>query len=645
MGLAPVLETAGTDRRLECEDSDGLIDPAGFACRASDLQPSRIEIAAADLSKLGQAVRWQVTGIAADWHSMRPWYVAPEQEALLGLMDAPATDAREMEESLGSARRILEAYASELQDIRHTLAELEWRAEVFRARVRNGVMVPASEARRPTVLQSAVGLLQGYEPEVLVPWFQDTKTCAENAALLAEYWQVIERLSTAADDVENGMRGLLTETALVEDTTPIPAAVFDASYIEMPWGWPVEEDRNVLESLADGGGRIGQTVLDLLPLLSADPKTASQAWGAMADLAMSVVVAAAYPESRWARYGLDRVPWMHDRYRTAETLGLAVGYDASAAGHGASPWHAWDDDAIATGIEAGFNVASISVPSAGISRFAALSARSARATRWTALAADVAVPGGSFLVAGSSRFAGSLGDAVGMTNHLRVGVTPVNLSALIDGAADTIRHPPALDRLVATRGVRPELLSPWHPGLVSTFEPLQPHLARAQTYASGDVRLPGWETPWSPENTFTPGSGGEGWYAEARQVEKPAFQYQIQVSGILPDANGMLPEYYRTTPDGREISYDGMVMRDDIPVHQEMKNGWDDLAFRPDSPEVARTLSAWTRQAARQVAALPPGGVLEWHLSNPHAAAALRDAFSQPHLCLEDVVVLYTPRL
>lgn len=122
------------------------------------------------------------------------------------------------------------------------------------------------------------------------------------------------------------------------------------------------------------------------------------------------------------------------------------------------------------------------------------------------------------------------------------------------------------------------------------------------------------------------------------------MKYQMQVTGLRPNANGWLPEYYRTGPDGNVISYDGMVVRDGVEVYLEVKNDWSELAFRPGSAEMQAKMNQFVEQAQDQVAALPPGAVLEWHVSDPHAAAAIRQEFADLDNGLPNVVVLYTPR-
>jgi len=122
------------------------------------------------------------------------------------------------------------------------------------------------------------------------------------------------------------------------------------------------------------------------------------------------------------------------------------------------------------------------------------------------------------------------------------------------------------------------------------------------------------------------------------------MKYQMQVTGLRPNANGWLPEYYRTGPDGNVISYDGMVVRDGVEVYLEVKNDWSELAFRPTSPDMESKLAQFGKQARDQLAALPSGAVLEWHISDPHAAAAISRYFADPDVDLGSVIVLYTPR-
>lgn len=440
MGLAPIIESAGSSGPGECVGADGLIDPSQFACRASDLQPSRVEMAGEELKALGDAVRWEITGIAADWAGLRPWYVAPEQESMLGLMNAPADDARDLQECLRTASNALATYAGELVPIQRDLADLEWRAGKFREEVRHGVMVPVSESGRPTLLQAAVGLLGGAEPEVLVYWRESAEVVAENAALLAEYAQILERLSTAADAVENTILGLLTDATSLEDTTPIPAESFDAHYVEMPWGWPAKEDMNVLEDIADGGGRVWEGLLAFLPMLGIDPATgrvgpavAVQSWLGMGNVLGSVALATAYPESTHPWFA--QLPWMQERYRTAETAGLLAGYDAVAGAAGESPWHEWRDNPWATGIDTAFNVLSFLAPTAGAARFAGLSARTARWARITGVGADFLVPGGSYAVAGAARVTSDLADLARFGDRIPgIGARP---AGLVDAASRT----------------------------------------------------------------------------------------------------------------------------------------------------------------------------------------------------------------
>src|SRR5690606_34223374 len=153
--------------------------------------------------------------------------------------------------------------------------------------------------------------------------------------------------------------------------------------------------------------------------------------------------------------------------------GLAEGIDAAAADHGASMFHAWDDDPIATGIESVGNVVLMLVPGAGAARFAGLSARASRWARITAAGADFVIPGGSFAVAGSVRVVSNLADAAQLSG--RVTGLRLHPAGVVDVLTDSFRHTPVSAELFA-----PPAASPCSPAPSAT--------ARAPASSSGRRR-------------------------------------------------------------------------------------------------------------------------------------------------------------
>lgn len=77
-------------------------------------------------------------------------------------------------------------------------------------------------------------------------------------------------------------------------------------------------------------------------------------------------------------------------------------------------------------------------------------------------------------------------------------------------------------------------------------------------------------------------------------------------------------------------------------VFLEDKDGFRGMAFAPDSSYWEGRAEKALAQVQRQLAAIPPGAVLEWHVSDPYGAAALRRLF-QDRL-IYDVDVIYTPK-
>ncbi|MDP7735102.1 Tox-REase-5 domain-containing protein [Mycobacterium paragordonae] len=120
--------------------------------------------------------------------------------------------------------------------------------------------------------------------------------------------------------------------------------------------------------------------------------------------------------------------------------------------------------------------------------------------------------------------------------------------------------------------------------------------------------------------------------------------YQGQISGMERPPSGYLPEYVEINPQtGLPVDYDGHVLRGPREVFLEAKDGFRGLAFAPDNSYWLSRAEGAVGQATRQLDALPEGAVLEWHVSDPYGAAALRELFDSNGLY--DVTVIYTPKL
>src|SRR5690606_14559050 len=153
------------------------------------------------------------------------------------------------------------------------------------------------------------------------------------------YATILARLSTAADECEDGILALLVEPSTAEDTDPVPAEAFDPTYVQMPSGRPVEEDRHDVQSSGEGGRRIVQGLIyPALTMLGVHPHTARhdtglavQAWLGMGNTLGSAAITLMLPPDRGGRTPPLWHGWLQQRHHLAAGLGLAVGSDAAAA--------------------------------------------------------------------------------------------------------------------------------------------------------------------------------------------------------------------------------------------------------------------------------------------------------------------------
>ncbi|MFL0289172.1 hypothetical protein ACJH6H_28445 [Mycobacterium sp. SMC-21] len=169
-------------------------------------------------------------------------------------------------------------------------------------------------------------------------------------------------------------------------------------------------------------------------------------------------------------------------------------------------------------------------------------------------------------------------------------------------------------------------------------------LGQGSHYNSGDPYHPGNWPPHTPESTWQKGDTEPGWRHVNRGPDKPWMDFQGQVGGIERTPEGHLPEYVRTDPTtGKPVEYDAQVFRGPQEVYLEAKDGHRGMAFAPDSTYWEGRADKTLEQVERQLRALPPDAILEWHVSDPYGAAAIRKLFEANGIY--DVSVIYTPRV
>lgn len=168
----------------------------------------------------------------------------------------------------------------------------------------------------------------------------------------------------------------------------------------------------------------------------------------------------------------------------------------------------------------------------------------------------------------------------------------------------------------------------------------------ADRYSSGDAHRPGEHPPHTPVPTFINGQTEAGWASVNRGPDKPWMSYQEQITGIERAPDGHIPEYMQVNPDtSKPVAFDGHTFRGDPPqeVFLDSKRGYQVLAFAPGSRISEKIGLALADEAQRQLDALPDGARLEWHVSDPNAAVAVRHRLAQEDIY--EVDVIYTPEV
>ncbi|SLD24825.1 Uncharacterised protein [Mycobacteroides abscessus subsp. bolletii] len=164
-----------------------------------------------------------------------------------------------------------------------------------------------------------------------------------------------------------------------------------------------------------------------------------------------------------------------------------------------------------------------------------------------------------------------------------------------------------------------------------------------QHYASGDPHYPGGWPPHTPEATWSKGDPNPGWEHINRGPVKDWMDYQAQISGVERTPDGRIPEYVRIDPEtGDPVKFDGHTFRGDQEVYLDAKQGYSALATDVGKPWANGMADGLLREIPRQLDAMPPGAILEVHVSDPVGAQAIRKLLDNADLY--DVSVIYTPK-
>ncbi|ORA22888.1 Tox-REase-5 domain-containing protein [Mycobacteroides abscessus] len=203
--------------------------------------------------------------------------------------------------------------------------------------------------------------------------------------------------------------------------------------------------------------------------------------------------------------------------------------------------------------------------------------------------------------------------------------------------APSADHAPAVDHPAPAVDHTPPPV-PHQPPAPQQFDP-----TGGQHYASGDPHHPGGWPPGTPEATWSKGDTEPGWKYINHNVDKDWMPYQQQIGGLERTPTGALPEWVQPNPEtGAPVDFDGHTYRGPQEVFLEAKDGYRGMAFAPDNSYWQGRADKAIIQVQRQLAALPPDARLEWHVSDPYGASALRQLFADRFIY--DVDVIYTPK-
>ena len=369
------------------QSGDGLVNPEAFPCKSKNINAENVRAASGKLKSMGQTIDSRMDAIVGLWNGLPAVYVAPEAEQAYGLMAPAATASETIKTKFEKASSALDDFAGAIEPVKAELEALEQEAASFRS-----------------------ATLSEYGDK----WRDHQEVVDRNNALLGRYAKVVETLTTAAAACANTINGLLdgVELPAVEG---ISADALMQSGEMMPWGAPVEKNRNCAESVGHGVQSFAKNTWDgfkamagFAPDGSWSWENASNAWVGVGDFALSVWVAKNPVVAAGVTLlgGKDGAQWVADRYKVvAKAAAGMVGFDLDAHLEGRDGFHKWKKDgAVSAVTESVLNIASARIPGAGpvkgVIGGTKLGAAALTTLNLATRAADYALPGGGWLIRG-----------------------------------------------------------------------------------------------------------------------------------------------------------------------------------------------------------------------------------------------------
>lgn len=334
------------------------INAAGIP--GANLRPDMVEIAATEMSAIGDKVGTQAATVVTTWQRLAAHYDAPEDTTLFRVMDPVKANGETFDANIGKVSSALKVYAAEVEPIKAELARIKTEATTFLGDIAGGV-------------EQKYGTRMGVSTRT-VDWHEDQDSIDANKALIGRVDDQMELLWAAERKCANAIYDIIgfPHIQAATESNPNGYGVEDIPEgAERPWGTPVEKTESCGEKtvgavkgfvwdgvVVDG---LWGTVVGLGTLtLGYNPQTGewfsgdayAAGWSNLGMLAVGLGTAGVLPAIVISQ--LPDGPVKDFLVKGQETL--------LAAGKGLIAWDTWSEDPARAAGASVFNVATIIIP-------------------------------------------------------------------------------------------------------------------------------------------------------------------------------------------------------------------------------------------------------------------------------------------
>src|SRR5918998_28318 len=182
------------------------INAAGIP--GANLRPDMVEIAATEMSGIGDQVGTQAATVVSTWQRLSAHYDAPEDTTLFGVMDPVKTHGETFDANVGKVSAALHTYAAEVEPIKAELARIKTEAYTFLTSIA-GRVEKTSYSRAGAITST-------------VEWHEDQDTVDANNALIGrvndqmELLWAAERTESCGEKAVGAVKGFVWDGLVVD---------------------------------------------------------------------------------------------------------------------------------------------------------------------------------------------------------------------------------------------------------------------------------------------------------------------------------------------------------------------------------------------------------------------------------------------